>query len=155
MIPTVIMLTVWRWKDIIVLALPVPIIIVHFISYIFLFVLLAFMQDPFLMTLYYCMLISVIYFITFWHHHYYVCAMKTLRIQWRYCAVVINILRIGLLGLALIFGLCADLLISGVFALGAFSNSQTFQALILSLLIGLLSFLYLNLFIRWHSNVSS
>ena len=82
MIPTVIVLTVWRWKDIIVLALPVPIIIVHFISYFFLFVLLAFMQDLFIMTLYYCMLISVIFLITFWHHNYYVCAMKTLRMQW-------------------------------------------------------------------------
>ena len=36
--------------------------------------------------------------------------------------------------------MCVNFLISGVFAFGAFSDSQTFQALILSLLVGLLSF---------------
>ena len=136
MIPSVIILTVRRWKCMMIVAVPIPVALVYVMSYFFLFVLLAFMQDPLLMTLYYCMQISSILLIGFCLH---VCASKILYPLQRHSLFLSVIIRIVLLGLVIIFALVSNFLISGVFAFGAFSDSQAFQALLLSFLIGLLS----------------
>lgn len=95
------------------------------------------MQDPLLMTLYYCMQFSGILLIGFCLH---VCESKIFYPLQRHSLLLSVMIRIVLLGLVMIFSLCANFLISGVFAFGAFSDSQAFQALLLSLLIALLSF---------------
>lgn len=141
MFPAVIILTVKRWKYMymskVVFPILVTLAIVYIMSYFFLFVILAFMQDPLLMTLYYCIQMSDIFFISFC---FYVCESKILYPMYRRSLFISVIINIVLLGLIIIFVICTKFLISGVFAFGAFSDSQAFQALILSLLIGLLSF---------------
>ena len=139
MFPVVIILTVRRWKYMskVVFPIPVTLAIVYIMSYFFVSVLLAFMQDPLLMTLYYCMQMSGILLISFC---LYICESKILYPLHRHSLFISVIIRIVLLGLIMIIIMCVNFLISGVFAFGAFSDSQTFQALILSLLVGLLSF---------------
>ena len=134
---TAVGISVWKWKCINVIATYISAIIIH-MGYFFPVMLLAFMQDPLIITFYYFVLIFIlIFFLLYWVKLSKVYAI----LRNRYGAIKAYILFYSVTTvLAIIFDVCTTLLISGMFSLGGFSDSQALQTLILSLLIGLLSF---------------
>ena len=134
---TTVGISVWKWKRINLIVTYISAIIIH-VSYFFPVMSLAFMQDPLIITFYYFVLI----FVTIFSLFYLVQFLKVYTILRTRCGVIkAYILFCSVIpGLGIIFDVCTALLISAVFSLGGFSDSQALQTLILSLLIGLLSF---------------
>ena len=125
-------MALWIRKHINFAATSISVNIIH-MSYFFTVMMLAFLQDPLIITFYY----SALIFDTLCYMIYFVQLSKVCANLDTRCGSLFLYIAMPL---GLIFSACISLLISSVFSMGGFSDSPALQMLILSLLIGLLSY---------------
>ena len=139
-IAAVVLFHVWNWRNFSLTALCVSINFIHILAFFSPFMLLAFMQDPLLTAMPYLIIISYTFICIFVSVKF---SLYRPLITKRCSSFVTYFIHFVLVVLGLIMDVCITLITTSLFAMGAFNESEAFQTLTISLLIGLLSYFIL------------